>query len=446
MTPLTICLIICALTMISYIIGKIPMGLTAMLSMVAFVLTDCLKPATTAGYFGNANGIMMLSMFMVAAGFNRTQFVKKCATSVNKIAKGSLTKVMLGYIVVAAVLAQFIQSSVIVYGIMAPMLIASCEELNIKPSKVLFPLAMVCIATISTLPLGSGATVFAEMNGYLEANDYTVFAVGLTDAMKARLPMLIIMVVYCIFFATKFAPSEPPVEVGTIQARKEDKAPLKPFQERAGYIIFILTTLALLFQRQLGVEVWVICISGALAMILFGVLTEKEAIGAINWPMAFLFVGALAMGGALTETGAGEAVGQILANVANKIDDEPDRHDHLHPYRHSGLQGHERQPRGHHPAGPGRLPQLLRHAHGHPRHPHVHGQRRLQHPVASEAVHHPRHSAVRCGRGLDHDRFPHVLSLSLSHSRRRTKPCWKSSNSPRICLPWSLTAVICGSV
>ncbi len=319
MTPLTICLIICALTMISYIIGKIPMGLTAMLSMVAFVLTGCLKPATAAGYFGNANGIMMLSMFVVAAGFNRTQFVKKCATSVNKIAKGSLTKVMLGYIVVAAVLAQFIQSSVIVYGIMAPMLIASCEELNIKPSKVLFPLAMVCIATISTLPLGSGATVFAEMNGYLEANDYTVFAVGLTDAMKARLPMLIIMVVYCIFFATKFAPSEPPVEVGTMRARKEDKAPLKPFQERAGYIIFILTTLALLFQRQLGVEVWVICISGALAMILFGVLSEKEAIGAINWPMAFLFVGALAMGGALTETGAGEAVGQILANVANKI-------------------------------------------------------------------------------------------------------------------------------
>lgn len=319
MTPLTICLIICALTMISYIIGKLPMGLTAMLSMVAFVLTGCLKPATAAGYFGNANGIMMLSMFVVAAGFNRTQFVKKCATSVNKIAKGSLTKVMLGYIVVAAILAQFIQSSVIVYGIMAPMLIASCEELNIKPSKVLFPLAMVCIATISTLPLGSGATVFAEMNGYLEANDYTVFAVGLTDAMKARLPMLIIMVVYCIFFATKFAPSEPPVEVGTMKARKEDKAPLKPFQERAGYIIFILTTLALLFQRQLGVEVWVICISGALAMILFGVLTEKEAIGAINWPMAFLFVGALAMGGALTETGAGEAVGQILANVANKI-------------------------------------------------------------------------------------------------------------------------------
>ena len=40
MSGLTICLIICVLTMISYIVGKIPMGLTAMLSMVAFVLIN----------------------------------------------------------------------------------------------------------------------------------------------------------------------------------------------------------------------------------------------------------------------------------------------------------------------------------------------------------------------------------------------------------------------
>lgn len=46
MTPLTICLIICVLTMISYVWGKIPMGLTALLSMAAFILTGCLDPKT----------------------------------------------------------------------------------------------------------------------------------------------------------------------------------------------------------------------------------------------------------------------------------------------------------------------------------------------------------------------------------------------------------------
>lgn len=108
MTPLTICLIICALTMVSYVLNKIPMALTALLSMVAFILTGCLGPQTALGYFGNSNGVMIVAMFVVAAGFTRTQFVKKAAASVNKIAHGSLMMVMLGYVLVTALLAQFI--------------------------------------------------------------------------------------------------------------------------------------------------------------------------------------------------------------------------------------------------------------------------------------------------------------------------------------------------
>ena len=319
MSSLTICLIICVLTMISYIIGKWPMGLTAMVSMLAFVLTGCLDPATAAGYFGNPNGLMMMAMFVVAAGFNRTQFVKTVAASVNRIAKGSLVRVMFGYVLVTMILSQLIQSSVIVYGIMAPMLIATCEEMHVSPSKVLFPIAIACISTVSALPLGGGATVFAEMNGYLQANDYTTYAVALTDPMKARLPAMIAMFIYCVFFSTKFSPAEPPLKGKTLQARADNREPLSPFKERAGYIIFIITTLALLFQPQLGIETWVICVTGAVAMVVFGVLSEKEAVAAINLPMAFLFVGSLSMGGALSQTGAGEVVGGILADFANSL-------------------------------------------------------------------------------------------------------------------------------
>ena len=104
MNHLTICLIICLLTAVSYVIGKVPMGVTALLSMLAFVITGCLDAGTAAAYFGNGNGIMLVSMLVVAAGFNRTQFVKKCSTSVNKIAKGSLPGMMFGYMVVTVIL------------------------------------------------------------------------------------------------------------------------------------------------------------------------------------------------------------------------------------------------------------------------------------------------------------------------------------------------------
>ncbi len=192
----------------------------------------------------------------------------------------------------------------------------NCTSARPRPCS---PLSIVSIATISALPLGSGATQFAELNGYLEANDYTTYTVALTDPMKARLPMLIAVMIYCIFFATKFSPDAPVVGTTSLEARKDNKEPLPPFKERAGYIIFILTTLAQFFQTQLGIDTWVICLTGAVAMVLFGVITEKEAIASINWPMAFLIVGSFSMGGALTETGAGEVIGSVLASFVSRI-------------------------------------------------------------------------------------------------------------------------------
>ena len=225
---------------------------------------------------------MIMSMMVVAAGLQRTQFVKVVASSVNRIAKGSLTKVMFGYIVITIILSQFIQSSLVVISIMAPMMVATCREMNINPSKVMFPLGIATIATVSALPLGSGATVFAELNGYLQANDYTTFTVLITDPMKARLPLVIVCAVYCIFFATKFAPDTPPVASNLENSRRlEEKQALPPFQEKAGYIIFILVTLALLFQQFIPKSIiaptWMICFIGALLMVVTGVLSGPRS-------------------------------------------------------------------------------------------------------------------------------------------------------------------------
>lgn len=319
MNQLEICLIISALTIVSYAWGKINMGTTAMLSMAAFVLTGCIDGSVALANFANQNAVMMLSMFVVAAGFNRTKFVKICAPSVNNIAKGSLTKIMMGYIIITIILSQFIQSSMVVFGIMAPMLIASCDELDISPSKVMFPLAIASISTLGVLPLGSGATVFAELNGYLQANSYASYTVGLMDPMKARLPMLILSAIYCIFFATKFAPDHPSIELSKIEAKKDERKELSIFKERSGYLIFIAVTLGLIFQRQLGIDTWLICFIGAIMMVITGVLSEQEAIDAIPWWMGFLFVGSLTMGAALNETGAGEAIGSVIAKCVGGI-------------------------------------------------------------------------------------------------------------------------------
>lgn len=325
-STLVICLVISVLAVISYVWGKIPMALTAVVSLAAFVLFGCLSPEDALTYFGNANGIMIMSMFVVAAGLQRTQFVKKVANSVNSFAKGSITKVMLGYVIVSVILSQFIQSPMIVFGIMAPMMIETCKSMNVSPSKVMFPLGVSAIATCSAFPLGSGATVAAELNGYLSASEYTDFQVGLTDPMKARFPLVIVCIIWCVFFAYRFAPDHKVEHSGEAleKGRKpEEKPALKPFQEVAGYVIFFAVTLALLFQKQINsvliAPTWLICFIGAVMMVVCGVLEGREALKTLNLSMYLLFVGAMAMSGALASSGAGEIIGNAIAGVAQSV-------------------------------------------------------------------------------------------------------------------------------
>lgn len=332
MTTLTICLIICALTVAGFIWGKFSMATVSLCSMILFILTGCIDSQSALANFGNSNGIMLMSMFVVAAGFRRTQFVHMVSVSVNKLAKGSLTKIMAAYVIITIILAQFIQSPVVVIGIMAPMLAATCAEINISPSKVMYPLGIAAIATCSALPLGSGATVFAELNAYLEANGYTDYLVTLTDPMLCRFPIVIVCAVYCIFFATKFAPDQPPVAIGELAGKRGDDKPLPPFQEKCGYIIFILVTVALILQQQLSslltaaigipLETWQICFIGALLMVLTGVLTPRQATDALPVWMYLLLVGSLTMGGALQQTGAGNAIGNALAGVVGNLSNQ----------------------------------------------------------------------------------------------------------------------------
>ena len=149
-TQLIICLVIFALTCIGYMTGVWSLGTVAMASLVALSLTGCLAPSEALAYFSNNNVIMIGAMSVVAAGFNRTKFCTDLATGISKMAKGSLSKVLLMYCILAMLLTQMVQSPVVVFGIVAPLCMASAESLGISKAKISLPLGIVAISTCCT--------------------------------------------------------------------------------------------------------------------------------------------------------------------------------------------------------------------------------------------------------------------------------------------------------
>ena len=319
MNPMIVCLIIFALTIASYIWGKLTAGTTAILSLVALSLFGCLTPAEALANFGNANVIMIAGMCIVAAGFNRTRFCANLAAGISKIAKGSMTKILFGYVVLGIVLSQFIQSPVVVFGIVAPMALSSAKAANINPSKIIFPLGVAVISTNCILPLGAGATVAAELNGYMENYGYTAHTVSLFMPAIGRVLTIVVALLYCVFLAPKMAPEKTVSAEATAKSGQTAAQALSPFQERAGYIIFILDAVALMFASKLGLANWQITVLGALAMIICGVLKPKDAINSLPMPMLLLIVGSLGMSSALSATGAGDVIGAWLSTFVSAV-------------------------------------------------------------------------------------------------------------------------------
>ncbi len=328
-TQLIICLVIFVLTCAGYMTGVWSLATVAMTSISALALTGCLTAKDALAYFSNNNVIMIGAMSVVAAGFNKTQFCTNLANGISKLAKGSLSKVLLMYCILAMLLSQMVQSPVVVFGIVAPLCMASADSMGISKSKIALPLCIVAIATCCTLPIGTGATQAAELNGYIESYygklenfTGTMPVVNFFDPMKARLPMLIFTVIYCAFVMPRFSPDQPSVQTAESEVHKTaEKKALPAFSEIAGIVIFFGTAVALMLQANVlkSLQIWQICLIGAVLMIICGVLKPKEAGKAIPLSMLLLIVGALAMAGALSATGAGDWIGGGIAKVVSAV-------------------------------------------------------------------------------------------------------------------------------
>ncbi len=315
MNPMTICVIIFIITLISFALNKIPMYVSAILAVIALYITGCLTAKEALSGFSNTNVILIASMFVVAAGLEKTTYIDELCKYIMKITNGSFKKAYLGYIIVAVVLSNFTNSIMVTYAIIAPLLITLCEKNNESPSKYIFPILVVIASTMGVLPLSGAVTNSAMFNGLLESMGVTDVVVKPMDFFVARWPMLIAIPIWAYFWGPKVCPQTPVVEPKTASSTLKDKKPLSKFSNIMGLFVFSITLLALIFSKTIGVSTWSVALSGAMFMVVFNVLKGTEATKTIPVDLIILVAGALGLGSALTKTGAGKIIGDTLGGI-----------------------------------------------------------------------------------------------------------------------------------
>ena len=315
---MTICIVIFVVSLVLYAINKLPMGVVGMATLAALVLTKCLDQKAALSYFANNNVVMMASMFVVSAGLSRTSLVDKFSAFINKATGGSFKRTYLCYLVLAAVLTNLMNSPGAVFCVVFPLAAQMCKEYNVSPSKVMFPLGVTCVGCCCILPFGAAIQESGIFAGFLETYEMEMTFLP-SDFTIGRLPFLLIVPAWAWTLGFKMSPEQPPVPISMVAMDKKQMKPLSAFADWAGVIIFAGVVLMFFFGSKIGVQPWEACLVGAILTVICGILTGKEAIAALPVDLALMLVGALAMAGALTSTGAGDIIGNALAATVGGI-------------------------------------------------------------------------------------------------------------------------------
>lgn len=313
MSPLVITLLILLGVFIALLSGKLSYGVVGGAIVVLLMLTGILTPAEALAGFSNTNVVIMFCMMVMSAGLMKTSIITHIVSLVGKIGRNERALIA-GFGIIAAIMAQFMNAFVAV-ACLLPFITGMCRELGVKRTKVIYPVMVIALTFIFWLPIGQGvAGNFAQPNGYLESYGsdirFTMF-----DMTIARLPGAIIQTLFAIFVLPRFCPEEPSQGVRDDMGREVQKSTLAPWREKAAYIITAGTILLMILAGTLHLNVCMLACIGAFLMLLTGVMNDKEAVGAVNWGMIFLFAGVLPLATALTNTGASDVIADFIVKL-----------------------------------------------------------------------------------------------------------------------------------
>ena len=312
MDQLTIVLIVLALTIIAFMSGKLPYTVISMGIIIALIMTGIMTIDEAFSGLTNSNVIMFAAMFVIGAGIVKSGLLDSTKNIVMRYQ--NRPKIVLLVLMLVATVLSILTSAVGTMAILLPLIINIANNLNISRSKFIYPVAMIAnIATACTF-LGQGA---ANMNwSDVMVNMGGPVPFGIWDFTIARIPVIVTTIIYGVFVSQYLLPDIPNSQFDTGKPVVEKTKTIDVKKQRIAQIICSLTIIGMIVLDYFSlVPMYIVACIGAVLLILFGVLSETEAISSIHGPTMFLFIGVLPLSDALKMTGAADVVASLMRTL-----------------------------------------------------------------------------------------------------------------------------------
>lgn len=309
MEPSTLTIIILILAVISFLLEKIPVNMTVMLTMCALVLTGLVTPQEAVSGFASTTILMLIGVVIVGSALFETGVCDKVAAVVTRYAETERQMIM-AILILASIMSAGLSNSGTV-AVFIPIIMGITASTDFSRSKLMMAAFLGSMAG-GRLTLVGDAAVNVLIGDQIKALGQPF---GFFEISKIGVPLTIIMLIYMYFIGYKFLPDRKEFSDEDQIFAQGAKKDVPRWKQIASVAVLLAVFVGMIFEEQTGIPSYMVAIMGAVADVLLGIFTEKQAYNLVSIKTAILLGGMTPLATALKNTGAAQIMADMLIRL-----------------------------------------------------------------------------------------------------------------------------------
>ena len=312
MTPDNIVLTVFALSVALFVADVLPMGLLVFSVPMALYFAGVIEAKEIFAPLIGQSIVLVFAMSVIGAALFKTGMAERIGRALFRFAPGERSLIFL-VMVFAGVVSAFVSNTGTV-AILIPIIMGVAAAKKLKPSRLLIPLTAGATIGGNISVIGSPGNLIAKET--IERFSEGAMTVTFFEYAKVGVPLLIVAAVFYALVGPKLIPAKDTPDSQSSQISQTSQT--SPWRGWFTVVVLVLTIAAMIaadFSRVLPPMHITACV-GAIAVVLFGVITQKEAFAAFDMQAVFLLSFMTPLGAAMMKTGAADRISHAVVSVA----------------------------------------------------------------------------------------------------------------------------------
>lgn len=311
MSPDNIVLLIFALSVALFVADVLPMGLLVFSVPMALYFAGVIEAKEIFAPLVGQSIILVVAMSVIGAALFKTGMAERIGRTLFRFAPGERSLIFL-VMVFAGVVSAFVSNTGTV-AILIPIVMGVAAAKKLKPSRLLIPLTAGATIGGNISVIGSPGNLIAKET--IERFSEGAMTVTFFEYAKVGVPLLLVAAVFYALVGPKLIPAKESAGISGAQDTSAAGCGWKGWFTVGVLVLTIMAMIAADFCKALPPMHITACV-GAITVVLFRVITQKEAFAAFDMQAVFLLSFMTPLGTAMMKTGAADRISHAVVSVA----------------------------------------------------------------------------------------------------------------------------------